>query len=191
MAAKKTTATKTRARTPERPKIKTSHGAPKVSPVKKKKPVALPKASTAAASKREAPAPRSKRSKAPAAAPELSSASDDSRQLATLIAVAALDKKAIGLEILDVSGRVDYADFLVLMTGRSDRQVAALASGIEDSLRKQGKKPISVEGMPNATWVLMDFGDVVVHVFQEEARGMYDIEGLWMDARRLPVPVEA
>jgi ribosome-associated protein len=76
------------------------------------------------------------------------------------------------------------------MTGRSDRQVAALASGIEDSLRKQGKKPISVEGMPHATWVLMDFGDVVVHVFQEEARGMYDIEGLWMDARRLPVPVE-
>jgi ribosome-associated protein len=190
LAAKKTTATKTRARTPERPKIKTSHGAPKVSPVKKKKAVARPVSPSVASSKRESPAPRSKRSKAPAAAPEVSRASDDARQLATLIAVAALDKKAIGLEILDVSGRVDYADFLVLMTGRSDRQVAALASGIEDSLRKQGKKPISVEGMPHATWVLMDFGDVVVHVFQEEARGMYDIEGLWMDARRLPVPVE-
>jgi ribosome-associated protein len=173
LAAKKTTATKTRARTPERPKIKTSHGAPKVSPVKKKKAVARPVSPSVASSKRE-----------------VSRASDDARQLATLIAVAALDKKAIGLEILDVSGRVDYADFLVLMTGRSDRQVAALASGIEDSLRKQGKKPISVEGMPHATWVLMDFGDVVVHVFQEEARGMYDIEGLWMDARRLPVPVE-
>jgi ribosome-associated protein len=102
--------------------------------------------------------------------------------------VAALDKKAVGVEILDVAGRVDYADFIVLMTGRSDRQVAALAQGIEDALESKGKRPFSVEGLQQARWVLMDYGDVVVHVFQDDARSLYDLEGLWMDANRLPVP---
>jgi ribosome-associated protein len=106
-----------------------------------------------------------------------------------LIAVAALDKKAVGLEILDVAGKVDYADFLVLMTGRSDRQVTALAQGIEEALRKKGRRPISVEGTQEASWILMDYGDVVVHVFQDDARSLYDIEGLWLDVRRLPVPL--
>ncbi len=116
-------------------------------------------------------------------------ASDESRALAIAIAVAGIEKKAVGLEILDVAGKVDYADFLVLMTGRSDRQVAALSQGIEDALRKKNRRPISVEGLPSATWVLMDFGDVVVHVFQDDARSLYDIDGLWLDARRIPIPV--
>lgn len=116
-------------------------------------------------------------------------ASDESRELAIAIAIAALEKKAVGLEILDVAGKVDYADFLVLMTGRSDRQVVALSQGIEEALRKKERRPLSVEGLPHASWVLMDYGDVVVHVFQDEARGLYDLEGLWMDARRIPVPV--
>ena len=75
------------------------------------------------------------------AAPPSSLASDRARSLAITIAVAALDKKAVGIEILDVAGRVDYADFLVLMTGRSDRQVVALAQGIEESLREKGTRP--------------------------------------------------
>jgi ribosome-associated protein len=116
-------------------------------------------------------------------------ASDAARELATIIAIAALDKKAVNIEILDVAGKVDYADFLVIMTGRSDRQVQALANGIEEALRKKGKRALAVEGLPHASWVLMDFGDVVVHVFQEDARSLYDIEGLWLDAQRLPVPV--
>jgi ribosome-associated protein len=92
------------------------------------------------------------------------------------------------VEVLDVAGKVDYADFLVLMTGRSDRQVVAIAQGIEDELRKQGKRPQAVEGLPHAHWVLMDYIDVVAHVFQDDARGVYDLDGLWMDARRVPVP---
>ena len=119
-----------------------------------------------------------------------SQASPEGREIAIAVAIAGLEKKAVGLEILDVAGKVDYADFLVLMTGRSDRQVAALSQGIEDALGKLGKRALSVEGMPSARWVLMDFGDVVVHVFQEDARDLYDIEGLWMDARRIPVPIE-
>ena len=125
----------------------------------------------------------------PPGTPSSSLASDDARELAVLIAIAALDKKAVGLEILDVAGKVDYADFLVLMTGRSDRQVGALAQGIEEALRKKNRRPISVEGVQEATWILMDYGDVVVHVFQDDARSLYDIEGLWLDVRRIPVPL--
>jgi ribosome-associated protein len=121
--------------------------------------------------------------------PAESLATDSARELAIAIAAAALDKKALGLEVLDVAGKVDYADFLVLMTGRSDRQVQALAQGIEEALRLKGRRPLSVEGLPHASWVLMDFGDVVVHVFQDDARSSYDLDGLWMDARRIPVPI--
>jgi ribosome-associated protein len=116
-------------------------------------------------------------------------ASDESRAIALAIAIAGIEKKAVGLEILDVAGKVDYADFLVLMTGRSDRQVAALAQGIEEALRKKNKRPLSVEGQTHATWILMDYGDVVVHVFQDDARSLYDIDGLWLDARRIPIPI--
>jgi len=118
-----------------------------------------------------------------------STASDESREVAILVAVAGIEKKASGLEVIDVAGRVDYADFLVLMSGRSDRHVTALASAIEDTLRKRNKRALAVEGLPHANWVLMDFGDVVVHVFQDDARSAYDIDALWMDARRVPVPL--
>lgn len=119
----------------------------------------------------------------------VSTASDDAREIAVLVAVAAIEKKASGLEVIDVAGRVDYADFLVLMSGRSDRHVTALSSAIEEALRKRNKRALAVEGLPHASWVLMDFGDVVVHVFQDDARAVYDIDGLWMDARRVPVPL--
>jgi len=115
-------------------------------------------------------------------------AADASRDLALVVATAALEKKALAVEILDVVGKVDYADFLVLMTGRSSRQVDALSQAIEEACAQKKKRALSVEGLPAAAWVLLDFGDVVVHIFQEEARGLYDIEGLWLDAARLPVP---
>jgi len=137
----------------------------------------------------DGPVPRLRKGKAAPSGPTESLASDSARELAVAIAIAALDKKAVGLEVLDVAGKVDYADFLVLMTGRSDRQVQALAQGIEAALRDKGKRPLSVEGLPHASWVLMDFGDVVVHVFQDDARSSYDLDGLWMDARRIPLPI--
>ncbi len=115
--------------------------------------------------------------------------SDKAQQLAVSIAIAGLDKKALAIEILDVTGKVDYADFLVVMTGRSDRHVHSIATGIEEALSRKNKvKPLSVEGLSTATWVLLDFGDVVVHVFQEDSRRMYDIEGLWIDAGRVALP---
>jgi len=178
----------------ERPRIKSSHE-------KVKAARGASRASSGAArsgSRAGAPAERVRNLKKtrPSHEPEgdrggpWSVASDRARETATAIAVAALDKKAVGLEILDVAGKVDYADFLVVMTGRSDRHAQALAQGIEESLKKKGVRPVAVEGLPHGTWVLLDFGDVVVHIFQSEARQLYDIEGLWLDARRLPVPLE-
>jgi ribosome-associated protein len=174
---------------PKRPTLASSHsrgGPPKkkgAAPRPRPRPVAPPGRLIEKA-QRSARKPRPSTPPAPAT----SLASPAARELAIHVAVAALEKKAVGLEILDVAGRVDYADFVVLMTGRSDRQVAALAQGIEQALEAKGKRPFSVEGMQQARWVLMDYGDVVVHVFQDEARSLYDLEGLWMDATRLPVP---
>jgi ribosome-associated protein len=108
------------------------------------------------------------------------------RELALLIAEAALDKKASRVEIIDVRDKVDYTDYVVVMSGRSDRQVAAIARGIEVDLKqKHGTRCVGVEGLPQGNWVLLDFSDVVVHIFHEEARGFYDLEGLWLDADRV------
>ncbi len=125
-----------------------------------------------------------KRRSVPPPAPAPSSAS---KELALAIAAAGLDKKALGVEVLDVTGKVDYADFLVIMTGSSDRHVHAIATGIDEALRKRKIQPLSIEGLTAATWVLIDYDDVVVHVFQEDTRRVYDIEGLWMDASRVEV----
>ena len=111
-----------------------------------------------------------------------------SKKTAVAVAAAALDKKAERIEIVDISEKVDYADFLVIMTGRSDRQVVAIAQHIEESLETKGVKTVGMEGLAQGHWVLIDLAEVIVHVFLDEARQFYDIEGLWMDAPRVPVP---
>ncbi len=136
---------------------------------------------------RKAPLATPKREKPRKAAPETPSAA---RQLALDIVAGGLEKKALNCEVIDVRGRVDYADFLVIMTGRSDRHVASIAHGVQEELSKKKITPISVEGMTSSTWILIDYADVVVHVFQEDARQLYDIEGLWMDAGRVAVANE-
>jgi len=132
--------------------------------------------------------------KTPRKRPELSASTPDAaaqrrdgaRELAKLVAAAGLDKKAERIEIIDIGEKVDYADFLVLMSGRSDRQVRAVADGVVEVLREQGHRPGSIEGMQQGQWVLVDYTDVIVHVFVDEARRYYDLEGLWMDATRVP-----
>ncbi|MCB9592172.1 MAG: ribosome silencing factor [Sandaracinaceae bacterium] len=110
------------------------------------------------------------------------------RETALAIAGSALDRKALNVVILDVIGKVDYTDYVVVMSGRSDRQVAAIAKNVEaDVKEKTGVRCLSVEGLPQASWVLMDFGDVIAHVFHEDTRGYYDLESLWVDAARVPV----
>ena len=110
----------------------------------------------------------------------------EGRELALRVAEAALDKKASRIEIIDVQGKVDYTDYVVVMSGRSDRQVAAIARGIEEDLkRKHGARCSGVEGLPQGNWVLLDFGDVVAHIFHQDTRGYYDLEALWLDADRV------
>ena len=108
------------------------------------------------------------------------------RELALKIAEAALDKKATRIEIIDVRGKVNYTDYVIVMSGRSDRQVAAIARGVEEDLKlKHGARCFGVEGLPQGNWVLLDFGDVVVHIFHRDTRGYYDLEALWLDADRV------
>lgn len=101
-----------------------------------------------------------------------------------------MDKKALAIEIIDVRGKVDYADYVVIMSGRSDRQVNAIAKAVQTTLKVDHGEPcLGVEGLPQGQWVLMDYGDVIVHIFHEDTRGYYDLESLWMDAARVEVDV--
>lgn len=111
---------------------------------------------------------------------------DRARSLALAIAETGLEYKALNIEIIDVRGKVDYSDYVVVMSGRSDRQVNALGRHIEEDLKAKHKaRCLGIEGMPSGTWLLMDFGDVVVHIFHEDTRGYYDLETLWLDAARV------
>ena len=107
-----------------------------------------------------------------------------------MIARAAADKKALNVQVIDVGGRVDYADFLVVMTGNSDRHVAAIVQSIVDALKESKTQVVGVEGLNQASWVVIDVGDVWAHVFLEEMRQQYDLEGLWLDAPRVELPTE-
>ena len=98
---------------------------------------------------------------------------------------AALGKKAINPVVLDVSELTSFTDAFIICTGQSSRQVAAIGSFIKEKLKSSGIKPISVEGMKEGQWVLMDYGHVIIHVFYGPVREFYDLEGLWVDAKRI------
>lgn len=113
----------------------------------------------------------------------------DAKQLADIVLSAALDKKAFDPAILEVTEIVGYADYMVIVSARNARQVRAVAESVRQALKREhGLLPVGVEGTETGTWVLVDFDDVVLHVFQESARGFYDLEALWVQAPRLPVP---
>lgn len=112
----------------------------------------------------------------------------DSKNLALRIAQLALDKKATDLAILDVRTLASYADYVMICSGSSDRQVTALAHNIQRDLVAAGVKCHGIEGQESGRWVLMDFGDVVVHIFHEPMREMYDLEGLWPEAPQVEIP---
>ena len=110
---------------------------------------------------------------------------DDPADLAHRIVDLASDKKAVDIVLLRTAEVTTMADYFVITSGRSDRQVQALSQSIVDELREEGVRPIGVEGQAGARWVLIDYIDFVVHVFHPQARSFYQLEGLWGDARRL------
>jgi ribosome-associated protein len=106
----------------------------------------------------------------------------NSLEAALLCAGAADNKKAFEILVLDLRKLTSICDYFVICSGSNSTQVAAIADEIGQVLAKAGVKPSHVEGAAGATWVLMDFGDVVVHVFEEQARAYYRLEGLWGEA---------
>ena len=95
----------------------------------------------------------------------------------------ALDKKAFNLKLLEVKELSSLTDYLLLASGRSDRQVQAIAENIKLEFKKQHQElPLAIEGMAQGRWVLLDYGSVMIHVFQEQVREFYDLEGLWSEA---------
>lgn len=109
----------------------------------------------------------------------------DGMELARMCFRTALDGKAEDVVALDVRGISSFTDYFVIMSGRSTRHVQALADSIESELRSKRIKTSRAEGLQEGKWILLDFGDVVVHVFYYEQRTFYDLEGLWHDAPRL------
>ena len=117
----------------------------------------------------------------------------DSREKALTAAEAALEKKAYDLVVLQSEHLSTIADYFLIATGRSDVQVQAIARGIEERMVKDGVRPLAVEGFHHAHWVVLDYDDVVVHIFYEPARDFYRLERTLSDARRveLPAPIQA
>jgi ribosome-associated protein len=108
-------------------------------------------------------------------------ASEHARELLRIASLAADDKQADDLVALDVSGPLPLTDIFLLATGRNERNVMSIAGEIEDKLIEAGAKPLRREGRSEGRWVLLDFGDLVVHVFHEEDRMYYSLERLWKD----------
>ena len=106
-----------------------------------------------------------------------------------LVAVrAAESKKATDLRVLDLTGITSFTDYFVVCTGANQRQIQAITDAIGQELKHRGEFAISVEGYKDAEWVLVDFGDFVVHVFSPRARTYYDLERLWRNAKSVAIP---
>lgn len=100
-----------------------------------------------------------------------------------------LERKALEPILLDVRQLCSFCNYQLILSGRSDRQVDAIADAIELGLKSEGLRPISTEGARTGQWALLDYGDFVVHVFLHAAREHYDLEGLWSDAPRVEIEV--
>lgn len=106
-------------------------------------------------------------------------------ETARLAAGAARDMKAAGVVIIEVSGLIDYADYFVIASGRSTRQSKSIAENVLRVVGAAGKKILGLEGERDGNWILIDWGDVVVHVFHQPVREFYELEHLWGDAPRI------
>ncbi len=109
-------------------------------------------------------------------------------EVALACAHAAAERKALEPVLLDLRGASSVADYFLVVSGRSDTQVRAIAEGIDQDLRPLGSRPLAIEGTRLGQWILLDYDDVVVHVFYETTRQFYDLEHLWAQAPRVPLP---
>ncbi|HYJ85479.1 MAG TPA: ribosome silencing factor [Pyrinomonadaceae bacterium] len=103
---------------------------------------------------------------------------------------AAGEKKAIDTVVLDLREIASFTDFFVILGGSNERQVQAISDAVSETLKKNGSAAARVEGYKTAEWILLDYGDFVVHVFDEKARKFYDLERLWRESKRVALPAE-
>lgn len=115
-------------------------------------------------------------------------AADPTVALVEIACRACQEKKAIDLVALDVRGLTSLADAFVFCSGNTNRQVKAIADEVHHQLKEAGYRLQSAEGVPEAVWVLLDYGDVVIHVFEQEMRGFYNLERLWGEAPPIEIP---
>ena len=111
----------------------------------------------------------------------------DAKKRALLCVNASLEKKANNIVVMNVREMSSFTDYFVICSGASDRQVQAIASAIRENMKKKGLLPLGVEGENHGQWVLMDYEDVVVHIFYEPVREFYEIERLWSEAPAMKV----
>jgi len=109
----------------------------------------------------------------------------DAKTKSLLCLKAAIEKKATDSVLLEMKGITSITDYFLICSGKSDRQVQAIAQAIEKLLKKRGVHPLGQEGTSEGKWILMDYEDVIVHIFLEPVRKFYDLEGLWIDASRI------
>jgi ribosome-associated protein len=126
----------------------------------------------------------------PVAAPDTTPDSEelDSRVYTALHAAG--EKKAIEPVVLDLREIASFTDYFVIVSGANERQVQALSDAIYETLKKAGEPAVRVEGYKTAEWILLDYGDFVVHVFEQKARKFYDLERLWRESKRVTLPAE-
>mgnify|MGYP004702117411 CR=1 FL=1 len=103
---------------------------------------------------------------------------------------AAESKKAADIRVLDLTGITSFTDYFVICTRANPRQIQAIADEVEARLKQEGERPLSIEGYTQAEWILADYGDFLVHIFSETARGYYDLERLWRNAKPVEIPAE-
>ncbi len=118
-------------------------------------------------------------SSAPRVQPAKQATLEEIRAVAESLAKALEDDKAEDILFIDLDGKSSLADFMIIASGRSGRHVAALADHIAQDVKKLTGRPASIEGMPNADWVLIDTGDVIIHLFRPEVREFYNLEKIW------------
>jgi ribosome-associated protein len=101
---------------------------------------------------------------------------------------AAESKKAVGIRVLDLREISSFTDFFVVCTGTNQKQIQAIADEIESVLKQNGRHALGIEGYEKADWVLVDYGDFIIHIFSQQARGFYDLERLWRAAKEVRIP---
>ena len=107
-----------------------------------------------------------------------------------IAARAAGEKKATDIVVLDLRQIASFTEYFLICTGANQRQVKAISDGIEEQLRKTGKRPLHIEGYSSAEWILLDYGDFIAHVFSSASRRFYDLERLWRDGKRVEIKDE-